>query len=50
MEALKRSLDEREKSKIIEKVQGSTDWVNTLVLVRKANNKLRICLDPHDLN
>lgn len=47
---LKENLDELEKSKIIEKVNGPSDWVNAMVLVRKPNGKLRICLDPKDLN
>ncbi|XP_024890884.1 uncharacterized protein K02A2.6-like [Temnothorax curvispinosus] len=47
---LKESLDALEKQGIIEKVDYSTDWVNSLVIVRKPNGKLRICLDPQDLN
>ena len=27
-----------------------TDWVNSMVVSRKANGKLRVCLDPKDLN
>lgn len=50
MDDLKQSLAELEKSKIIERVQKPTDWVNALVLVRKPDKKLRICLDPLDLN
>ena len=26
------------------------DWVNALVVVRKPNEKLRVCLDPQELN
>ena len=27
-----------------------TDWVNSLVIVKKQNGSLRLCLDPRDLN
>lgn len=50
LEPLKQSLEELKREKIIEKVEGPSDWVNALVLVRKPNGKLRICLDPKDLN
>ncbi|PIK55635.1 hypothetical protein BSL78_07444 [Apostichopus japonicus] len=39
-----------EKDNIIEKVESPTDWVNSLVIVEKSNGRLRICLDPRDLN
>ena len=39
-----------EKLDIIEKVSEPTDWVNSLVIVSKPNGKLRICIDPRDLN
>ena len=35
---------------IIEKIPEPTDWLNTLVVVKKSNGKLRICLDPRPLN
>ncbi|XP_071629550.1 LOW QUALITY PROTEIN: uncharacterized protein [Temnothorax longispinosus] len=47
---LKECLDELVKLKIIEKVEEATDWVNPLVITRKPNGSLRICLDPKDLN
>ena len=27
-----------------------TDWVNSLVIVEKANGQMRLCIDPKDLN
>ena len=36
-----------EKLNIIRKVDEPTEWVNSMVVVPKAN---RICLDPRDLN
>lgn len=47
---LKAELDRLEKMQIIKKVTEPTEWINSLVVVRKSNGKLRICLDPKDLN
>ena len=35
---------------IITKVEQPTKWVNPIVVVRKPNGDVRICLDPVDLN
>ncbi|XP_014673998.1 PREDICTED: uncharacterized protein LOC106814214 [Priapulus caudatus] len=48
-EALRVELEDMKKS-IIAKVTTPTDWVSSLVVVKKSNGKLRICLDPKDLN
>lgn len=47
---LKEHLNNLEKNKIIKKVEGSSAWVNALVIIRKPDNSLRICLDPKPLN
>lgn len=48
---LKEELDSMEKAGIIVKVTEPTDWVNALVVVEKPRTgKLRVCLDPRDLN
>ena len=47
---LRDQLQRMEKLDIIEKVSEPTDWVNSLVTVSKPNGKLRICIDPRDLN
>lgn len=47
---LKEELDRMEKFGVISKVTDPTEWVNSLVIVHKANGKLRICLDPRNLN
>ena len=47
---LKEELDKMENTGVIDKVTTPTDWVNSLVVVEKENGKLRICLDPRDLN
>lgn len=44
---LKSELDRMENNYIICKVEVPTPWVNSLVVVE---NKLRVCLDPKDLN
>ncbi|KAI8490471.1 hypothetical protein Bbelb_317390 [Branchiostoma belcheri] len=43
-------LDEMEQKGIISKVTRPTDWVNSIVVKEKPNGKLRIYLDPRDLN
>lgn len=50
LNSLKETLEDLENQHIIQKVTGSSRWVNALVIVRKPDNKLRICLDPQDLN
>ncbi len=47
---LKDELERLVHEKIIEKVDYPTDWVNSLVIVEKPNGKLRLCLDPKELN
>lgn len=47
---LKEELDRMENMKVILKVEEPTEWVNSIVLVKKPNGKLRICLDPRNLN
>jgi len=41
---------ELEKRQIITKVEASTDWISHLQPVRKPNRKIRICIDPQNLN
>ncbi|CAH1232986.1 RTL1 [Branchiostoma lanceolatum] len=48
---LKKELDRMEALGVIQKVDEPTEWVNSLVVVEKPKSgKLRICLDPRDLN
>ncbi|KAJ8031349.1 hypothetical protein HOLleu_28054 [Holothuria leucospilota] len=49
-ERLKTELTRMEKENIIAKVDYPTDWVNSMVVKEKPNGRLRICLDPSDLN
>lgn len=39
-----------EKLGVIEKTKEPTAWVHSLVISRKKNNKIRVCMDPSDLN
>ena len=52
--ALRKPLEEElrrmEKLGVIEKKNEPTAWVHSLVIARKANNKIRVCMDPSDLN
>ena len=47
---LKEELERMESAGVIKKVHEPTDWVNSLVIVKKKSGKLRVCLDPRDLN
>ena len=47
---LKQELDRMQEQDVIAKVAEPTDWVNSLVVVEKPNGKLRVCLDPRNLN
>ena len=46
----KKEVDRMEKAQVIAKVTTPTKWVNSLVAFEKASGKLRLCLDPQDLN
>lgn len=48
-EKLRDKLEELERRGIIETVTVPTDWVSSMVTVVKPN-KLRVCIDPKDLN
>ena len=43
-------LDELERDGMVQKVTVSTQWISCMVTVVKPNGKIRICLDPKDLN
>lgn len=45
-----RNLQDTHTGGIIEKVNGPTDWVSSIVIVGKPNGDVRICLDPKRLN
>ena len=49
-ELLKAELKRMEDLDVIQKVEHPTKWVNSLLIVRKKNGKLRLCIDPRDLN
>ena len=39
-----------EQKGVIKKMTEPTDWVRSIVISRRKNGKLRVCLDPKDLN
>ena len=47
---LKEELERLEDLGILARVTEPTPWVSSMVLVRKPNGKLRICIDPKDIN
>jgi hypothetical protein len=47
---LKAKILEMEEMGVIEKVNGPSEWISSLVAVKKGDNKLRLCMDPRDLN
>lgn len=47
---LKETLDTLEAQGVIAQVTTPTKWISSMVAVPKKNGKLRICLDPKDLN
>ena len=49
-EKVKTELLRMESEGVIKKQTEPTDWVNSMVVVPKPNGKVRICIDPRDLN
>ena len=49
-EQLKKELDRQVEVGFLAKVNEPTDWVNSLVIAEKSNGKMRLCIDPKDLN
>lgn len=47
---LKQELARLQELGIIKAVDTPTDWVSSLVIVKKPNGKLRVCIDPKPLN
>jgi plasmid maintenance system killer protein len=47
---VRQELDRMEKLGVIKRIHTPTKWVNSMVVAIKPNGKLRICLDPRDLN
>ena len=47
---VKAELDGMTDMDVVVKQEEPTDWVNSMVTVIKPNSKIRICIDPRDLN
>lgn len=50
MREFKDTLERLKNAGVIGRVTEPTEWVNNIVITEKPNKKLRICLDPSDLN
>ena len=50
MKPLKDELDRMVRMGVASEMLDPTDWVSSLVLIQKPDGKLRVCLDPKDLN
>ena len=49
-EQLRKTLEELVQQDILAPVTQPTEWISSMVIVPKKDGKLRICLDPKDLN
>ena len=49
-EKVKQELERVEKLGVIRKAEEPTEWVSSLVVEKKPNGKVRLRLDPRDLN
>ena len=49
-EPLQNELKRMSSLNVITRVEEPTEWVNSIVIVKKPNGSLRICLDPRNLN
>ena len=47
---IKESLEELRSAGVIQPVSTPTPWISSILAVPKKNGKIRICLDPKDLN
>ena len=47
---VKKELNRMEEIGVVVKQKDPTRWVNSMVVVRKPNGKIRLCIDPRDLN
>ena len=47
---LKNELDRLESLGVITPIEEATPWVSQIVIVKKPDGRLRVCIDPHELN
>lgn len=49
-EPLKQELERLVKIGILQPVDVPTDWISSMVVIKKSNGKIRLCIDPKPLN
>lgn len=49
-DSLKKELERMTALGVIKKIEEPTEWVNSMVCLKKKNGELRMCMDPKDLN
>lgn len=49
-EPLKQELERLVKIGILQPVDVPTDWISSMVVIKKSNRKVRLCIDPKPLN
>lgn len=49
-EPLKQELDSLVKTGILVPLDVPTDWISSVVVIKKSNGKIRLCIDPKPLN
>ena len=47
---VKQEIEQIEKLGVVKMIREPTDWVNSMATLEKPNGKLRLCIDPRDLN
>ena len=50
LQKIKEELDRMVKLVVIARVDDPSEWVSSMVVAEKPNNKIQVCLDPKDLN
>ena len=50
MSSLKQELDHLRNLEVIKNMSEPTEWLSSLVTVKKPNGKIRVCIDPQPLN
>ena len=49
-EEVKNELDRLTQRKVISPIQEPTDWVSSMIVAKKPDGNIHLCIDPHYLN